>query len=368
MRFHLRVSTILCLLLATSEQCVAYEMLVDYVSSVSDYAEPFDRVLIVLIECTRRDYTMMQLTQYESIDHASVAVHQCDGAPIDVTYERLFAQLVRLPEGQLVAIFEDDLFLMPYSAQWFDFCAVQFKNGAHDRLFSCSFWNDDCFGQKKPVALARYVRSHSFGGLGFMMRVDDRLRQFAAHFAETSRRVGGKRKPWDLRMSDWFIENDLMTLAPEMSRVRHVPHSGAKHLGLLKQAFMSTTENVVSVARIYDAVEECNVTAAHRIETLDEYIEYFKRVRSTSQQMPMVIGDYPRQYFDGVHVHFDGSDSVHCALIDKSVFDNAHNRNRRPLQPVTSEEEEAVDVAKRKVERIYTRRHRRHSSRHNNEH
>jgi hypothetical protein len=263
---------------------------------------------------------MMQLTQYEYVDHASVAVHQCDGAPIDVTYARLFEQVSRLPDGQLVAIFEDDLFLVPYSAQWFDFCAEQFKSGAHKQLFSCSFWNDECFGQKKPVALRRYVRSQGFSGLGWMLRVDERIREFTASLVE---QVNSPRrhKPWDAQMSDWFLSRSLMSIVPEMSRVRHVPHRGAKHLNLLKQSFMSTTENVVSVKSIRDAVDECDMNDARRIESFDQFVDYFKRERADEQAGAIVIGGYPRQYYEGVYVHFDGADEVHCVHVDKAVFE-----------------------------------------------
>lgn len=346
----------------------AFDLLETYVDTVADYAEPIDRVLIVLVECTRRDYTMMQLTQYEFVEHAAVAVHQCAGDPIDVTYERLFAQLSRLPDGQLVAIFEDDLFLMPYSAQWFDFCAGEFKSGAHKRLFSCSFWNDNCFGQKKPAALSRYVRSHSFGGLGWMLRVDARIRQFAERLAESNRRQG-KQPPWDAQMSDWFVEHDQMTLLPEMSRVRHVPHGGAKHLGLLRQSFMSTTERAYSAKKIADAADECDLESAPRLDTRDEYVAYFERTRASDQEPPLVIGGYPRQYYDGVHVRFDGEDRVHCALVAKEVFERneAPKKRARKYQSTRGEGEEARDGDESQTtllsrRRRYLRRSRRQNS------
>jgi hypothetical protein len=322
-------------LVACANLSESYEMLDVYVDALgSSDKTHHPRIVIVLIECERRDFTVMQLTQYEHISNSVVTVHQCNGQDIDATYRRLFSTISKLPSNQLVAIFEDDLFLMPYSSDWFRFCADLFEHDIVPRLFSCSFWNDISFGDKSFSGLSRYFKSHSFGGLGWVIRNDDRFKQMVAMLAEDHHRIqdaGNKMRahPWDKLVSIWFADRNYVTVFPEISRVRHLPHKRAKHLSLLSQSFIDSTQMRTHNYRIGSANANFNhfhyagIECADNmsvLESKEEFIEHFKKDRLSDHAPPIVIGGLPRQYFEGVHIHVDADDNIHCFRIPMEAF------------------------------------------------
>jgi hexosaminidase len=163
---------------------------------------------------------------------------------ITLTYKCLMEELTRWLEGSVVstsenstgmptyiAILEDDILPSPDFVRYLNFSRGIMEM---DKTITCaSGWNDNLVNTQNEgdntrrwtfLDPNRFYLTNQFGGLGFMTRLDI-LKQLL-HLLR-------KGVNWDVTTFDYFRDNQLNCIFPEIPRAYHIPWVEGRHATLL---------------------------------------------------------------------------------------------------------------------------------------